>query len=124
MDVMNDKIAMERAMFSEWAAREMQTVELGDKRRNEGLTRLLSSMAAMPSKSIPAAVNGGHNETTAANRLFDNDALDFVNILQPHIDATYKRVAEQDVVGEGERARHGLGFLIAEELVGHLVLHL
>lgn len=85
-------------MFSEWAAREMQTVELGDKRRNEGLTRLLSSMAAMPSKSIPAAVNGGHNETTAANRLFDNDALDFVNILQPHIDATYKRVAEQDVV--------------------------
>lgn len=98
MDVMNDKIAMERAMFGEWASREMQTVDLGDKRRNEGLTRLLSSMAAMPSKSIPAAVNGGHNETTAAYRLFDNDALDFVNILQPHIDATYKRVAEQEVV--------------------------
>jgi hypothetical protein len=55
-------------------------------------------MAAVPSKSIPAAVNGGHNETTAAYRLFDNDALGFENILQPHIDTTYERVAEQDVV--------------------------
>lgn len=89
---------MERAMVGGWAAKEMQTVDLGDKRRNEGLTRLLSSMAAMPSKSIPAAVNGGHNETTAAYRLFDNAALNFENILQPHIDATYQRVAEQDVV--------------------------
>lgn len=76
----------------------MQTLDLGDKRRNERLTELLSSMAAVPSKSIPSAVNGGHNETTAAYRLFDNDALGFENILQPHIDATYKRVAEQDVV--------------------------
>jgi hypothetical protein len=55
-------------------------------------------MGAVPSKSIPAAVNGGHNETTAANRLLDNDALGFENILQPHIDATYERVAEQEVV--------------------------
>jgi hypothetical protein len=98
MDVMNDSVATEREMLNEWVAGEMQTVDLGDKRRDEGLTRLLSSMAAMPSKSIPAAVNGGHNETTAAYRLFDNDSLDFVNILQPHIDASYRRVAEHDVV--------------------------
>ena len=76
MDVMNDSVATEREMLNEWVAGEMQTVDLGDKRRDEGLTRLLSSMAAMPSKSIPAAVNGGHNETTAAYRLFDNDSLD------------------------------------------------
>lgn len=85
-------------MVSDWAAAEMRTVDLGDKRRNDGLTALLSAMGATPSKSIPSAVNGGHNETTAAYRLFDNDALDFVNILQPHIDATYDRVAGQDVV--------------------------
>lgn len=85
-------------MESEWVEAEMQTLDLGDKRRNAGVTALLSAMAATPSKSIPSAVNGGHNETTAAYRLFDNDALNFSNILQPHIDATYKRVAEQDVV--------------------------
>lgn len=85
-------------MVSDWVANEMQTLDLGDKRRKEGLTQLLSSMAAVPSKSIPAACNGGHNETTAAYRLFDNDALNVENILQPHIDATYQRVAEQDVV--------------------------
>jgi hypothetical protein len=86
------------AMTSDWVAAEMRTVDLGDARRNAGLTRLLSSMAGVPSKSIPAAVNGGHNETTAAYRLFDNDALTFENILEPHIDATYDRVAEQEVV--------------------------
>jgi len=85
-------------MVSDWVTAEMETLELGDKRRNERLTELVSAMAAVPSKSIPAAVNGGHNETTAAYRLFDNDALGFENILQPHIDATYERVAKQDVV--------------------------
>lgn len=85
-------------MVSDWVAAEMKTVDLGDKRRNAGLTGLVSAMAAVPSKSIPAAVKGGHNETTAAYRLFDNDALDFVNIIQPHIDATYDRVAEQEIV--------------------------
>lgn len=85
-------------MISEWVSAEMQTVDLGDKRRNDRLTALVSAMGATPSKSIPSSVNGGHNETTAAYRLFDNDALDFVNILQPHIDATYQRVAEEDVV--------------------------
>ena len=68
-------------MVSDWVTAEMQTVDLGDTRRNERLTELLSSLAAVPSKSIPSAVNGGHNETTAAYRLFDNDALDFENIL-------------------------------------------
>ena len=85
-------------MVSDWVSTEMETVDLGDSRRNERLTELLSSMAAAPSKSIPSAVNGGHNETTAAYRLFDNVALGFENILEPHIDATYQRVEEQDVV--------------------------
>ena len=85
-------------MISDWSATEMKSVDLGDKRRNRRLIELVSSMAAVPSKSIPSAVNGGHNETTAAYRLFDNGALAFENILEPHIDTTYQRVAEQDVV--------------------------
>jgi hypothetical protein len=78
-------------MISDWVAKEMQTVDVGDKR----LAEVLSMFVATPSKSIPASVGGGHNETTAAYRLFDNDALGFENILQPHIDATYEHLAEQ-----------------------------
>jgi hypothetical protein len=85
-------------MVSEWVVNEMKTVDIGDKRINDRLSEVLSMMAATPSKSIPSAVNGGHNETTAAYRLFDNDRADFVNILQPHIDATYLRLAQEKVV--------------------------
>ncbi|QEG02811.1 Transposase for transposon Tn5 [Stieleria maiorica] len=85
-------------MVSQWVIDELETVDLGDKRRNERLAEVLSAMAGLPSKSIPAAVGAGHNETTAAYRLFDNDAICFEDILAPHIDACYKRLAEQEVV--------------------------
>ena len=41
--------------------------------------QVLSMMAALPSKSIPASANGGHNETTAAYRLFDTCKLSQLN---------------------------------------------
>ncbi len=84
-------------MTSDWVAAEMKSVDVGDKRLNRRLAEVLSMMAAVPSKSIPASVNGGHNETTAAYRLFDNDRMSFESILEPHIDATYQRLDEQDV---------------------------
>lgn len=85
-------------MVSDWVSEEMDTVDIGDKRLNDGLIELLSMMAASPSKSIPAAVNGGHNETTAAYRLFDNERVSFENVLEPHIDATYARLSQEKVV--------------------------
>lgn len=85
-------------MVSDWVSKEMESVDIGDKRLNERLTEVLSMMAATPSKSIPSAVNGGHNETTAAYRLFDNGRVDFENILEPHIDATYERLAQEQTV--------------------------
>ena len=63
-------------MVSDWVSKEMESVDIGDKRLNERLTEVLSMMAATPSKSIPSAVNRGHNETTAAYRLFDNGRVD------------------------------------------------
>jgi len=41
---------------------------------------------------------GGYAETAAAYRLFENERLSFEDVLQPHIDATRRRVAEQPVV--------------------------
>lgn len=85
-------------MFSEWAMHEMKNVNLGDKRLNDRLTEVLSMLGEKPNFSIPAALDGGHNEVTAAYRLFNNSKASFVGILESHIDATYERVAQQKVV--------------------------
>ncbi|KAA1258515.1 Transposase for transposon Tn5 [Rubripirellula obstinata] len=84
-------------MVSDWVVEELESTDVGDKRLNDRLREVLSMMAATPSKSIPASANGGHNETTAAYRLFDNDRMGFENILEPHIDSTYKRLSQEEV---------------------------
>ena len=66
------------AMVSEWTMREMRTADLQDKRLNERLVKVLSMLGEKPNVSIPAALDGGHNEVTAAYRLFDNSKASFV----------------------------------------------
>ena len=84
-------------MLAPWASEEMKTADLPDKRLNERLAIVLSQLAGQPTASIPAAC-GGCAETAAAYRLFENERLSFEDVLQPHIDATRRRVAEQPVV--------------------------
>jgi hypothetical protein len=84
-------------MLAPWVIDEMKTVDLKDKRLNSRLGEVLSQLGRHPTASIPAAC-GGYAEMTAAYRLFDNDKVDFQTVLQPHIDATRRRIAEQPVV--------------------------
>jgi hypothetical protein len=84
-------------MFTSWVVDEMETVDLKDERLNNRLREVLSQLAGQPTASIPAAC-GGYAEMTAAYRLFDNDRVGWESILQPHIDATRRRMAEQPVV--------------------------
>ncbi|MGA9206775.1 MAG: IS4 family transposase [Terriglobales bacterium] len=84
-------------MLAPWAGEEMKTADLPDKRLNERLAIVLSQLAGQPTASIPAAC-GGYAETAAAYRLFENERLCFEDVLQPHIDATRRRVAEQPLV--------------------------
>lgn len=84
-------------MLAPWVIDEMKTVDLKDKRLNDRLGEVLSQLGGHPTASIPAAC-GGYAEMTAAYRLFDNEKLNFENVLQPHIDATRRRIAEQPVV--------------------------
>ena len=85
------------AMLSPWVIEEMGSSELNDKRLNDRLQTIVDQLGGHPSKSIPAAC-GGHAETTAAYRFFDNDKVDFEAILQPHIHKTIERMAAQPVV--------------------------
>ena len=84
-------------MVEAWVTDEMEGADLEDKRLNDRLTEVLSQLWGHPTLSIPAAC-GGYAETAAAYRFFDNDAVRFDNVLQPHIDATRQRIAEQPVV--------------------------
>lgn len=84
-------------MAKPWVSDEMKNIDLKDKRLNKRLTEVLSQLSGHPAVSIPAAC-GGYAETAAAYRLFDNDKVDFDSVLQPHVEATRRRMKEQDVV--------------------------
>ncbi len=84
-------------MLMPWAIDEMKNVDLKDKRLNDRLTAVLSQLGGHPTASVPAAC-GGNAEMTAAYRLFNNEKVRFDNVLQPHVEATRRRMAEQPVV--------------------------
>lgn len=81
----------------EGIAAELEGIDLGDKRLNKRSARIIEALAADPQASVNAAC-GGWNETLAAYRFFDNEAVEPAQILQPHIDATKRRMSEHPVV--------------------------
>lgn len=83
-------------MTSEWVMDEMQTVDLRDKRLERRLVQLLDTLSQASTASIPAACHD-RAEMVAAYRFFDNDKVSFEDVLAPHIDASYQRVAQQRV---------------------------
>jgi hypothetical protein len=80
-----------------WAAQEMSDIDLGDKRLNQRVVKVLSDLAGNPTKSIPAAC-GGWRETKAAYRLFDNNKVNGEKLLPPHEKATLERIKSQNTV--------------------------
>jgi hypothetical protein len=84
-------------MLAPWVIEETKDVDLHDKRLNERLAVLLGQLGGKPSASIPAAC-GGYAEMMAAYRFFNNEKVEFENVLQPHIESTAKRMAEHAVV--------------------------
>jgi hypothetical protein len=84
-------------MVAPWVADELKTADLKDRRLDKRLQEVLSQLGGHPAASIPAAC-GGHAETTAAYRLFDNEKATWAVILRPHTDATRQRVAQQAAV--------------------------
>jgi hypothetical protein len=119
-------------MIAPWAKDEIATVDFGDERLDARVAMLLSALGNRPNLSIPAAC-GGRAEMEAAYRFFDNDKVTFYKVLQPHIDQTRLRLAEQkvallvqdtseidltrpeqEVVGVGELDGSRRGFLLHE----------
>ena len=84
-------------MIVPWAKDEMTAVDFGDERLDARVATLLSALGSRPNLSIPAAC-GGRAEMQAAYRFFDNEKVTFEKVLEPHIQRTRERVAEQRVV--------------------------
>jgi hypothetical protein len=84
-------------MVASWAEEEFATINLKDKRRDKRAKKVLSDLGERPTASISAA-SGGHKETMAAYRFFDNENVTFETIIQPHIDQTLKRIQANPVV--------------------------
>jgi hypothetical protein len=78
-------------------AAEIEGIDLGDKRLNQRSVQIIEALAAAPEASVNSACDGW-NETLAAYRFFNNPAVDPERILQPHVDATKRRIREQPVV--------------------------
>jgi hypothetical protein len=75
----------------------MKAADLADERLDKRVALILSALGERPTASIPAAC-GGHAETTAAYRFFNNKDVFARAILQPHYDRTEQRIAENRVV--------------------------
>ena len=80
-----------------WAAEEFATVDLGDKRLNKRLVKMVQQWADKPTQSIPTA-SGGCGDTAAAYRMLDNKRCDWREILEAHSQCTTQRMAALPVV--------------------------
>jgi len=73
--------------------KELEGIDLGDKRLNRRSGSILEALAANPQASINSACEGW-SDTLAAYRFFKNPAITPDQILQPHIEATQRRITE------------------------------
>jgi len=78
-------------------AAELEGIDLGDKRLNKRSQRIIEALSVNPEASCNAACDGW-SDTLAAYRLFDNPSIEPEDILQPHVDATKRRLQQHPVV--------------------------
>src|SRR5438874_2417854 len=71
----------------QWAQEEFAFADLGEPRLNKRLVKVATNLAANPGGTLPQAFTDWA-ELKAAYRFFDNRAVDFEKIVQPHLERT------------------------------------
>ncbi len=80
-----------------WAAEELKTASLGDKRRNQRLIKIVEDLSAMPHASVTQAAR----DEAAVQGIYEfwgNVRVEPNQILAAHRDSTLSRVEEQEIV--------------------------
>src|SRR5947209_15150320 len=80
-----------------WAATELKTLDLGDKRRNRRLVRVVENLIARPTASIPQAC-GAWKATKGCYRFWDTQAVKPAAIRAAHRDATCERLEGHETI--------------------------
>jgi len=81
----------------DWAAEELTSMSLGDKRLDKRAKIILKTLSSSPEKSIPSSHNGW-GETKAAYRFMSNPKVTAEQILGVHREATLKRIEEHQTI--------------------------
>jgi hypothetical protein len=80
--------------MSQWVARELQGLDLGDRRLNRRLVKMVEAFSAHPEASVPQA-SGDWAATKGAYRFWDSEQVDAAAILAPHLQASRGRASCQ-----------------------------
>lgn len=80
-----------------WAASELQFADLGDKRRNKRLVRLVEDLAAQPSASVPQA-SGDWAATQAAYEFWSSRRIKAQSIGEAHQKSTLERAKQHSII--------------------------
>ena len=76
---------------------ELRGCDFGDARLNKRACKVIDGLGQKPNISIPAALTG-RADIEACYRPMDNENVKPDKVLQPHVEATYKRVEQEDFV--------------------------
>lgn len=80
-----------------WAATELQFADLGDKRRNKRLVRLVEDLASQPNASVPQA-SGDLAATQAAYEFWSSPRIQAQAIREAHQKSTLERVKQHSLI--------------------------
>lgn len=115
----------------DWAAKEYNSINLGDSRLNKRAKKLLKQFSDTPMESIPGSCRGW-SETKAAYRFFENESVTAKKVIKPHRIATLNRIKAHPVVlliqdtttlnYSGQKARQDTG-PIQQDNVRGIFLH-
>jgi hypothetical protein len=80
--------------MSDWATQELQGLDLGDRRLNRRLIRMVTAFSARPEASVPQA-SGDWAATKGAYRFWDSEQVVAEAILAPHVQQSLERASGQ-----------------------------
>jgi hypothetical protein len=83
--------------MQEWIEQEFSTCDLGDRRLNDRLKRIILRISQDPSKSMSGAFRG-FAEVVGCRRFLDNEAVSQSQLLAPHRAASLERIKEHPKV--------------------------
>lgn len=83
--------------MSEWVAEEIAGARMRDQRLKTRLGQVLSKLSKDPERSIPTACKQW-NDVLGAYRFFDNDRVEYADVLSGHKAATLERMADHQVI--------------------------